>query len=85
MREEMVVSTFATRNNKGNFLFVIEHKSKGLPFFERDKSSVRKLEQVVVKTSDCDGFIKVYKDLFGIRLALDSFLKLGKKECYFSG
>ena len=33
---------------RGIFSFVIEHKSKGLPFVERDKSSVRRLEQVVV-------------------------------------
>ena len=62
---------------------MIEHKSTGLPFVERDKSSVRKLEQVVVKTSDCDGFIKVYKDLFGIRLALDSFVEAWKKRMLF--
>ena len=68
---------------RGIFSFVIEHKSTGLPFVERDKSSVRKLEQVVVKTSDCDGFIKVYKDLFGIRLALDSFVEAWKKRMLF--
>ena len=68
---------------RGIFSFVIEHKSKGLPFVEPDKSSIRKLEQVVVKTSDCDGFIKVYKDLFGIRLALDSFVEAWKKRMLF--
>ena len=68
---------------RGIFSFVIEHKSKDLPFVERDKSSVRKLEQVVVKTSDCDGFIKVYKDFFGIRLALDSFVEAWKKRMLF--
>ena len=68
---------------RGIFSFVIEHKSKDLPFVERDKSSVRKLEQVVVKTSDCDGFIKVYKDLFGIRLAFDSFVEAWKKRMLF--
>ena len=68
---------------RGIFSFVIEHKSKDLPFVEPDKSSVRKLEQVVVKTRDCDGFIKVYKDFFGIRLALDSFVEAWKKRMLF--
>ena len=68
---------------RGIFSFVIEHKSKRLPFSEHDKSTIKKLEQVVVKTSDCDGFIKVYRDLFGIRLALDSFVEAWKKRMLF--
>ena len=68
---------------RGIFSFVIEHKSKGLPFSKHDKSTIKKLEQVVVKTSDCDGFIKVYRDLFGIRLALDSFVEAWKKRMLF--
>ena len=43
----------------------------------------QKLEQVVIKTRDCDGFIKVYRDLFGIRLALDSFVEAWKKRMLF--
>ena len=69
--------------SRGIFSFVIEHKSKGLPFSKHDKSTIKKLEQVVVKTSDCDGFIKVYRDLFGIRLALDSFVEAWKKRMLF--
>ena len=68
---------------RGIFSFVIEHKSQELPCFENDKSTVKKLEQVVVKTNDCDGFIKIYRDLFGIRLALDSFVEAWKKRMLF--
>ena len=52
---------------RGIFSFVIEHKSKELPSSKYNKSTIKKLEQVVIKTRDCDGFIKVYRDLFGIR------------------
>ena len=68
---------------RGIFSFVIEHKSMELPASKHDKSTVKKLEQVVVKTSDCDGFIKVYRDLYGIRLALDSFVEAWKKRMLF--
>tara|TARA_B100000886_G_scaffold134934_1_gene91034 strand:+ start:123 stop:968 length:846 start_codon:yes stop_codon:yes gene_type:complete len=68
---------------RGIFSFVIEHKSMELPPSKYDKSTVKKLEQVVVKTSDCDGFIKVYRDLYGIRLALDSFVEAWKKRMLF--
>ena len=68
---------------RGIFSFVIEHKSEELPSFKYDKSTVKKLEQVVIKTNDCDGFIEVYRDLFGIRLALDSFVEAWKKRMLF--
>ena len=68
---------------RGIFSFVIEHKSKELSCSEYNKSTIKKLEQVVIKTCDCDGFIKVYRDLFGIRLALDSFVEAWKKRMLF--
>ena len=68
---------------RGIFSFIIEHKSDGLPCIKHGKSTVNKLEQVVVKTNDCDGFIEVYRDLFGIRLALDSFVEAWKKRMLF--
>ncbi|MDC3098745.1 VOC family protein [Gammaproteobacteria bacterium] len=68
---------------RGIFSFIIEHKSDGLPCIKHGKSTVKKLEQVVVKTNDCDGFIEVYRDLFGIRLALDSFVEAWKKRMLF--
>ena len=68
---------------RGIFSFVIEHKSPDLPLLASDKSTVNKLEQVVLKTNDVNGFIKIYRDLYGIRLALDSFIETWKKRILF--
>ena len=68
---------------RGIFSFVIEHKSPDLPLLASDKSIVNKLEQVVIKTNDVNGFIKIYKDIYGIRLALDSFVETWKKRILF--
>ena len=68
---------------RGIFFFVIEHKSPDLPLLASDKSTVNKLEQVVIKTNDVNGFIKIYKDIYGIRLALDSFVETWKKRILF--
>lgn len=68
---------------RGIFSFVIEHKSPDLPLLASDKSTVNKLEQVVLKTNDVNGFIKIYTDIYGIRLALDSFIETWKKRILF--
>ena len=68
---------------RGIFSFVIEHKSPDLPLLASDKSTVNKLEQVVIKTNDVNGFIKTYRDIYGIRLALDSFIETWKKRILF--
>lgn len=68
---------------RGIFSFVIEHKSPDLPLLASDKSTVNKLEQVVLKTNDVNGFIKIYRDFYGIRLALDSFIETWKKRILF--
>ena len=68
---------------RGIFSFVIEHKSPDLPLLASDKSTVNKLEQVVLKTNDVKGFIKIYRDIYGIRLALDSFIETWKKRILF--
>ena len=68
---------------RGIFSFVIEHKSPDLPLLTSDKSTVNKLEQVVIKTNDVNGFINIYRDIYGIRLALDSFIETWKKRILF--
>lgn len=68
---------------RGIFSFVIEHKSPNLPLLASDKSTVNKLEQVVLKTNDVNGFIKIYRDIYGIRLAFDSFIETWKKRILF--
>ena len=68
---------------RGIFSFVIEHKSPDLPLLASDRSTINKLEQVVIKTNDVNGFIKIYRDVYGIRLALDSFIETWKKRILF--
>jgi predicted enzyme related to lactoylglutathione lyase len=69
---------------RGIFSFVIEHldenflQSKGL-----NASLPHKLDHVVINTNDADGFIKIYKDAFNIRLALDKIIKHWKKRMLF--
>ena len=68
---------------RGIFSFVIEHKSPDLLLLASDRSTINKLEQVVIKTNDVNGFIKIYRDVYGIRLALDSFIETWKKRILF--
>lgn len=57
---------------RGVFTLVIEHVSGLLPEHkETYKSPVRRLDHVVINTNDPDGIISLYKDKYGIRLALD--------------
>ena len=45
------------------FLFIIEHEGEELPLsFSNETNLVKRLEQVVIKTNDADGFISIYKD-----------------------
>ena len=46
-------------------------------------STVNKLDHLVINTSDADGFIKIYKDVFDIRLALDRYVKEWKSRILF--
>lgn len=82
-QREWLLQFLPNELTRGIFSFVIEHKSEGLPLFTKDKSTVSRLEQVVVKTNDIKGFIKVYRDIFGIRLALDKFVEAWKKRILF--
>ena len=82
-QREWLLQFLPNELTRGIFSFVIEHKSEGLPLFTKDKSTVSRLEQVVVKTNDINGFIKVYRDIFGIRLALDKFVEAWKKRILF--
>tara|TARA_B100001057_G_scaffold52608_2_gene46756 strand:+ start:3387 stop:4241 length:855 start_codon:yes stop_codon:yes gene_type:complete len=69
---------------RGLFSFIIQHKEGLIPSIDSYKGSeIHLLDHVVVKTNDPDGFIKIYKDVFGIRLALDSFIEAWKKRILF--
>ena len=70
--------------NRGIFSFVIEHLDENLPQSKAlNASSPHKLDHVVINTNDADGFIKIYKDAFNIRLALDKIIEQWNKRMLF--
>ena len=69
---------------RGIFSFLIEHTKGTLPKLNKfEPSMISKLDHVVINTNDADGFIKVYKDVFNIRLALDKFVDEWKSRMLF--
>ena len=61
---------------RGIFSFIIQHTHGSLPQVEEyKKSSISKLDHVVINTNDPDGFINIYKNIFNIRLALDKVIE----------
>ena len=69
---------------RGIFSFVIEHTEGDLPQPESiEPSSPHKLDHIVINTNDADGFIKIYKDTFNIRLALDKVIEHWQKRMLF--
>ncbi|MAJ84758.1 MAG: glyoxalase-like domain protein [Gammaproteobacteria bacterium] len=70
--------------SRGIFSFAIEHTKGYLPQRKEYKSSSpHKLDHVVINTNDADGFIKIYKDVFDIRLALDKIIEHWQKRMLF--
>jgi len=69
---------------RGLFSFVIQH-TEGEPPSPKsyDPSSIRKLDHLVIQTNDADGLIKIYRDLFNIRLALDKIVERWKIRILF--
>ena len=70
---------------RGLFAFLIEHTEGHIPLpNEFPNSSINKLDHVVINTNDPDGFIEVYQDIYGIRLALDQTVeKWGGRMLFF--
>ena len=69
---------------RGLFSFVIQHTQGELACPKTYKSSsIRKLDHLVIKTNDADGFIAIYRDLFKIRLALDKVVERWKTRMLF--
>ena len=57
---------------RGVFTFLIQHEEGSLPIHkEKINSHVNRLDHVVINTNDPDGLISLYRDTYGIRLALD--------------
>lgn len=69
---------------RGLFSFVIQHTEGSLPKLETiSPDCVNKLDHAVINSPDIDDFIKIYKDVFGLRLALDIFNDHWKKRMLF--
>ena len=69
---------------RGIFSFIIQHTEVSLPTISKyDKSSINKLDHVVLNTNDADGFIDIYRDIFNIRLALDRVIEHWKTRMLF--
>jgi len=70
---------------RGMFSFLIQHSHGQLPMPETfPDSSIHKLDHVVINTNDPDGFIEIYRDTYGIRLALDQTVeKWGGRMLFF--
>jgi len=70
--------------SRGLFSFIIEHTEGALPSpMAYAPSSPHSLDHVVINTNDADSFIDIYKDAFGIRLALDKTIEHWKKRMLF--
>ena len=70
--------------SRGLFSFIIEHTGGKLAKFKKyGDSSVHRLDHVVISTNDAEGFIKTYRDIFNIRLALDKFVEHWQKRMLF--
>ena len=69
---------------RGIFSFIIQHTEGSLPTISKyEKSSINKLDHVVLNTNDADGFINIYRDIFNIRLALDRVIEHWKTRMLF--
>ena len=70
---------------RGLFTFFIQHEEGSLPIYKRKvNSQVNRLDHVVINTNDPDGLISLYRDIYGIRLALDQTVeKWGGRMLFF--
>ncbi|MDA9044731.1 VOC family protein [Gammaproteobacteria bacterium] len=69
---------------RGIFSFIIQHTHGALPKHDKkNPSTINKLDHLVINTNDADGFIEIYKDIFGIRLALDKHIEHWDKRMLF--
>ena len=69
---------------RGIFSFIIQHTHGELPINnQKNLSAINRLDHLVINTNDADGFIEIYKDTFGIRLALDKYIEHWNKRMLF--
>ncbi len=72
-------------STRGLFAFLIQHSDGSLPSQKKDhKSAIERLDHIVINTNDPEGVIKLYRDVFDIRLALDQTVeKWGGRMLFF--
>ena len=69
---------------RGIFSFIIQHTHGLLPMHDlKNSATIDKLDHLVINTNDADGFLEIYKDIFGIRLALDKHIEHWNKRMLF--
>tara|TARA_X000000368_G_C22961852_1_gene681366 strand:+ start:325 stop:1164 length:840 start_codon:yes stop_codon:yes gene_type:complete len=69
---------------RGLFSFIIQHTDGNLPSSKHEmQSAVNKLDHIVINTNDADGFIEIYKNIFGLRLALDKTIEAWNRRMLF--
>ena len=62
--------------SRGIFTLLIQHTKGNLPKHEiSDESSISRMDHVVINSNDPDGLVELYRDKYGIRLALDQFVE----------
>ena len=69
---------------RGLFSFIIQHTDGNLSSSKHEmQSAVNKLDHIVINTNDADGFIEIYKNVFGLRLALDKTIEAWNRRMLF--
>jgi catechol 2,3-dioxygenase-like lactoylglutathione lyase family enzyme len=70
---------------RGVFTLLIEHTGGTLPHHkDADESEITRMDHVVINSNDPDGMVDLYKEKYGIRLALDQFVeKWGGRMLFF--
>ena len=62
--------------SRGVFTLLIEHTGGTLPEpKDIDESNISRMDHVVINSNDPDGLVDLYKEKYGIRLALDQFVE----------
>ena len=72
-------------STRGVFTLLIEHTSGILPRYESfENDQIERLDHIVINSNDPDGLIELYRDTYGIRLALDQYVeKWGGRMLFF--
>jgi catechol 2,3-dioxygenase-like lactoylglutathione lyase family enzyme len=72
-------------STRGVFTLLIEHTSGVLPKYESfENDQIERLDHIVINSNDPDGLIELYRDTYGVRLALDQYVeKWGGRMLFF--